>query len=201
MKNKNFVKREIEVKLPTKYGNFSLYAYSLARGRGEHLALVKGKWKKDETVLVRIHSSCMTGDIFGSLRCDCGHQLEKAIKMIEKKGKGALVYLNQEGRGIGLMNKLRAYKLQENGLDTAEANIKLGFEIDERDYRVGAEILRDLGISKIRLLTNNPKKSESLIKNGLTIVENIPIEIKPNKYNKSYLLTKRDKMGHTLKLK
>ncbi|MEK7471355.1 MAG: GTP cyclohydrolase II [Patescibacteria group bacterium] len=199
MKKKDIIKREVVVKLPTKYGNFNLYAYRLVDTGEEHLALVKGKWKKDEPILVRIHSSCMTGDILGSLRCDCGPQFEKAMEMIEKDGRGVLVYLNQEGRGIGLINKLKAYKLQEKGSDTAEANLELGFKIDERDYRAGAEILRDLGISKIKLLTNNPKKSEGLMSYGITVVENLPIEIKSNKHNKSYLVTKRDKMGHILK--
>lgn len=200
MKNKYLIKREVAVALPTKYGDFNLYAYCLADTGEEHLALVKGKWQNDEPVLARIHSSCKTGDIFGSLRCDCGPQFEKAVEIIEKEGKGVVIYLNQEGRGIGLINKLKAYKLQENGCDTAEANLELGFKIDERDYEVGAEIFRDLGISKIKLLTNNPKKSEGLANHGLTIVENIPIEIKSNKHNKKYLLTKRDKMGHVLKL-
>ncbi|SRR5258708_32135 len=201
MKNKSLIKREVEVKLPTKYGDFNLYAYRLADTGEEHLALVKGEWQNDEPVLVRIHSSCMTGDIFGSLRCDCGPQFEKALKMIERNGKGVLVYLNQEGRGIGLINKLRAYKLQENGSDTAQANIELGFQVDERDYGVGAQILSDLGVSKIKLLTNNPAKSESLIRYGLVIVENVPIEIKSNKHNEKYLLTKRNKMRHVLNLK
>jgi 3,4-dihydroxy 2-butanone 4-phosphate synthase/GTP cyclohydrolase II len=200
MKKKYLIKKEVEVKLPTKYGDFILYAYSLVDTGEEHLALVKGEIQNDEPILVRIHSSCVTGDIFGSLRCDCGPQFEKAIEMIEREGKGVLLYLNQEGRGIGLINKLKAYKLQENGSDTAEANLELGFEIDERDYGVGAEILRDLGISKIRLLTNNPEKSEGLISYGISIVENIPIEIKSNKHNEFYLTTKRDKMGHILNL-
>lgn len=200
MKNKYLIKKEAEVKLPTKYGDFILYAYSLVDTGEEHLVLVKGKWHANEPILVRIHSSCITGDIFGSLRCDCGSQLEKAIEMIEREGKGVILYLNQEGRGIGLINKLKAYKLQENGSDTVEANLELGFEIDERDYGVGAEILRDLDISKIRLLTNNPDKSDGLISHGISIVENISIEIKSNKHNKKYLLTKRDKMRHILKL-
>ena len=200
MKNKSLIKREVEVKLPTKYGDFNLYAYRLTDTGEEHLALVKGEWQNDEPVLVRIHSSCTTGDIFGSLRCDCGPQFEKALEMIERNGKGVLVYLNQEGRGIGLINKLRAYKLQENGSDTVEDNIELGFQVDERDYGVGAQILSDLGVSKIKLLTNNPAKVESLIRDGLTIIENVPIEIKSNKHNEKYLLTKRNKMRHVLNL-
>jgi len=200
MKNKYLIKKEIEVKLPTKYGNFNLCAYSLIDGKEEHLALIKGEWQKDEPVLVRIHSSCMTGDIFGSLRCDCGPQLEKAMQIIEREGKGVILYLNQEGRGIGLINKLKAYKLQENGSDTAQANLELGFEVDERDYGVGAEILCNLNVFKIKLLTNNPEKSEGLTNYGLTIIENIPIEIKSNEHNKFYLTTKRDKMRHVLRL-
>jgi len=200
MKNNDLIKKEVEVKLPSKYGDFILHAYNIVGTMEYHLALVKGKWNKDEPILVRIHSSCVTGDIFGSLRCDCGPQFEKAMKMIEKEGKGVLVYLNQEGRGIGLMNKLKAYKLQENGIDTAQANIELGFKIDERDYGVGAQILSDLDISQIRLLSNNPDKKESLIRYGLNVVENIPVEIKSNDHNRHYLMTKRDKMGHKLNL-
>jgi 3,4-dihydroxy 2-butanone 4-phosphate synthase/GTP cyclohydrolase II len=162
--------------------------------------LVKGTWKKDEPVLVRVHSSCVTGDIFGSCRCDCGPQLHKAMEMIEKEGKGVIVYMNQEGRGIGLLNKLKAYKLQEEGKDTVEANIELGFKSDERDYGIGAQILRDLGVSKMRLMTNNPKKRTGLIGYGLEIVETVPLEIKSNQHNKFYLQTKRDKLGHQLKL-
>ncbi|OGI76432.1 GTP cyclohydrolase II [Candidatus Nomurabacteria bacterium RIFCSPHIGHO2_02_FULL_42_19] len=200
MNNKKLINREVAVKLPTKYGDFILYAYSVMDTGEKHLALVKGKWKKGETILTRLHSSCMTGDIFGSLRCDCGPQLAEAMGVIEKEGKGVLVYLNQEGRGIGLVNKLKAYKLQENGSDTVEANLELGFKMDERDYKVGAEILENLGISKIRLLTNNPAKQKGLTNYGIEILENIPIQIKSNKYNKQYLLTKRDKMKHTLNL-
>jgi 3,4-dihydroxy 2-butanone 4-phosphate synthase/GTP cyclohydrolase II len=162
--------------------------------------LVKGEWKKDEAVLVRVHSSCLTGDIFGSCRCDCGAQLHKAMEMIESEGKGVIIYMNQEGRGIGLRNKLKAYKLQEQGYDTVEANIELGFESDERDYGVGAQMLRDLGVTKMRLMTNNPKKRAGLIGYGLEIVEVAPIEIESNKHNKLYLTTKRDKMGHTIRI-
>ncbi|MES2023328.1 MAG: bifunctional 3,4-dihydroxy-2-butanone-4-phosphate synthase/GTP cyclohydrolase II [Patescibacteria group bacterium] len=201
IQNETLVKKEVQVKLPTKFGDFELCAYG-RKDTGEiHLALVKGKWKKNEPVLVRVHSSCLTGDIFHSLRCDCGPQLEKAMEIISKKGKGVIIYMNQEGRGIGLLNKLKAYKLQEKGLDTVEANLKLGFKMDERDYGIGAQILRDLGISKMKLLTNNPTKRAGLIGYGLEIVENVPLEIKSNKHNKNYLKTKRDKMGHRLNIK
>ncbi|MCE9548831.1 GTP cyclohydrolase II [Candidatus Nomurabacteria bacterium] len=200
MKEKVLIKKETEVKLPTKYGDFVLYAYSVETTGEQHLALVKGRWEKDEAVLARIHSSCMTGDVFGSLRCDCGPQLEKAMQIIETEGKGVILYLNQEGRGIGLINKLKAYKLQENGSDTVEANLELGFKMDERDYGVGAEILRDLGISKIKLLSNNPDKMEGLKEYGLEVVENIPIQVESNIHNIDYLLTKRDKMNHKLNL-
>ena len=195
---KALIKKEVEVRLPSKYGDFNLHAYSLAGGEKLALTLSKGVWEKDEPVLVRIHSSCITGDVFGSLRCDCGPQLHTALEKISREGKGAIVYMNQEGRSIGLLNKLRAYKLQEKGLDTVEANLKLGFKADERDYKIGAQILRDLGISKVRLLTNNPQKNTALSAYGLEIVENIPIEIKSNEHNKNYLITKRDKMGHVL---
>ena len=168
--------------------------------KSKHLALIKGTWEKDEAILVRVHSSCLTGDIFGSCRCDCGAQLHKAMEMVEKEGKGVVLYMNQEGRGIGLLNKLKAYKLQEQGMDTVEANLELGFKMDERDYGVGAQILRDLGVSKIKLLSNNPKKRAGLIGYGLEIVDNIVIEIASNKHNRLYLETKRDKMGHNLKL-
>src|SRR5439155_19607924 len=167
----------------------------------EHLALVKGTWHKDEPVLVRVHSSCLTGDIFGSCRCDCGPQLHKAMELIEEEGKGVIVYMNQEGRGIGLLNKLKAYKLQEQGRDTVDANLELGFQADERDYGVGAQILRDLGVTKMRLMTNNPKKRAGLIGYGLEVVDVLPIEIISNKHNKLYLETKRDKMGHTIQAK
>jgi 3,4-dihydroxy 2-butanone 4-phosphate synthase/GTP cyclohydrolase II len=201
LSNESIIRREVRVQLPTDLGSFELLAYKQLTTDQEHLALIKGSWKKDEPVLVRVHSSCLTGDIFGSCRCDCGPQLHKAMEMIEKEGKGVLVYMNQEGRGIGLLNKLKSYKLQEEGRDTVEANIELGFKMDERDYGVGAQILRDLGLRKIRLLTNNPKKRAGLTGYGLEIVENIPIEIPPNIHNQFYLQTKRDKMGHTLKLK
>lgn len=192
----SIIAREVEVQMPTVWGNFDLLAYKVTTTGQEHLALVKGKWDKDEPVLVRVHSSCVTGDIFGSCRCDCGPQLHAAMEMIEKEGKGVIVYMNQEGRGIGLLNKLKAYKLQENGRDTVEANLELGFKMDERDYGIGAQILRDLGISKIKLLTNNPKKRAGLIGYGLEIVENVPIVIPSNPHNEKYLQTKKDKMGH-----
>ena len=198
MKTESIIRKEVEVKLPTQYGNFNLIAYRQVTNEQEHLALVKGSWKPEEPVLVRVHSSCLTGDIFGSCRCDCGAQLHKAMEMVEKSGKGVIVYMNQEGRGIGLLNKLKAYQLQENGKDTVEANIELGFRPDERDYGVGAQILRNLGVKKIKLMTNNPTKRAGLIGYQLEIVENIPLEIKSNKHNKLYLETKRDKMGHSL---
>jgi len=194
------VKREVKVSLPTPFGNFDMIAYSQTTTNQDHLAIVKGTWKKDEPVMVRVHSCCLTGDIFGSLRCDCGPQLHKAMEMIEKEGKGVIVYMNQEGRGIGLLNKLKAYKLQEEGKDTVEANLALGLPMDSRDYGIGAQILRDLGVSKLRLMTNNPKKRAGLLGYGLEVVENIPIEIHSNPHNKKYLQTKRDKMGHSLKL-
>ena len=186
------------VDMPTQYGHFSLIPFRQISNGLEHIALIKGEWEKDEPILVRVHSSCATGDIFGSMRCECGEQLHVALQMIEKEGKGALVYMNQEGRGIGLMNKIKAYKLQENGLDTVDANVHLGFKPDERDYGVGANILRILGITKMRLLTNNPVKRVGLERYGLEIVENVPIEIQPNPYNRHYLETKRTRMGHTL---
>lgn len=192
----SIIAREVEVQMPTVWGNFDLLAYKVSTTGQEHLALVKGIWDKDEPVLVRVHSSCVTGDIFGSCRCDCGPQLQAAMEMIEKEGKGVIVYMNQEGRGIGLLNKLKAYKLQENGRDTVEANLELGFKMDERDYGIGAQILRDLGISKIKLLTNNPKKRAGLIGYGLEIVENVTIVIPSNPHNEKYLQTKKDKMGH-----
>lgn len=196
LKKENIVERQVEVDMPTELGNFKLVAYKVTTNGQEHLALVKGTWKEDEPVLVRVHSSCVTGDIFGSCRCDCGPQLNEAMRMIEKEGKGVIVYMNQEGRGIGLLNKLKAYKLQENGRDTVEANLELGFKMDERDYGIGAMILRDLGLSKIKLMTNNPKKRAGLIGYGLEIVENVPIIIKPNPHNVKYLQTKKEKMGH-----
>lgn len=201
LQKESLIEREVSVKLPTIFGDFELIAYKQITTGQEHLALVKGTWAQDEPVLVRVHSSCITGDIFGSCRCDCGPQLHSAMEMIEKEGKGVVVYMNQEGRGIGLLNKLKAYKLQEQGLDTVEANIKLGFESDERDYGVGAQIIRDLGITKMKLMTNNPKKRAGLIGYGLEISQVIPIEIQSNSHNENYLITKRDKLGHTIKMK
>jgi 3,4-dihydroxy 2-butanone 4-phosphate synthase/GTP cyclohydrolase II len=201
IKHESLIERLVDVKMPTTQGDFQLYAYKETNSGQEHLALVKGTWKKDEAVYVRVHSSCLTGDIFGSCRCDCGPQLHKAMDIIEKEGKGAIIYMNQEGRGIGLVNKLKAYKLQEQGMDTLEANIELGFKGDERDYGIGAQIIRDLGISKMRLLSNNPTKRTGLIGYGLEIVENVGLEIESNVHNELYLKTKRDKMGHVLNLK
>jgi len=200
MQNESLIQRETEVEMPTKNGHFKLVAYKETLSDQDHLVLIKGTWEKDEPVLVRVHSSCATGDIFGSCRCDCGPQLEKAMQMVEKEGKGVIVYMNQEGRGIGLQNKLKAYKLQEQGLDTVEANLRLGFKSDLRDYGIGAQILHDLGVSKMRLMSNNPTKRTGLIGYGLEIVENVPIEIQSNQHNEFYLQTKRNKMGHTLKL-
>jgi 3,4-dihydroxy 2-butanone 4-phosphate synthase/GTP cyclohydrolase II len=200
LKHDSLIDKIVDVKMPTKSGNFQLHAYKEKTTGQEHLALVKGTWDENEAVLVRVHSSCLTGDIFGSCRCDCGPQLEKAMKMIEAAGKGVIVYMNQEGRGIGLINKLKAYKLQEEGMDTIEANIELGFKSDERDYGIGAQILRDLGVSKMKLMSNNPTKRTGLVGYGLEIVENIAIEIESNIHNESYLKTKRDKMGHSLKM-
>ena len=194
----SLITREIAVEMPTQYGNFDLYAFTQRSNGAKHLALVKGTWAEDEPILVRVHSSCVTGDIFGSCRCDCGPQLHRAMEMIEQEGKGVIVYMNQEGRGIGLINKLKAYKLQEQGRDTVEANLDLGFSMDERDYGVGAQILRDLGVTKMRLVSNNPKKRTGLIGYGLEVVENVPIEIFPNEHNKRYLTTKRDKLGHEI---
>ncbi len=197
LEKESIVQRQVEVNLPTNWGDFKLIDYLVETNGQEHLALVKGEWSKNEPVLVRMHSSCVTGDIFGSCRCDCGEQLHRSMEMIEKAGKGVIVYLNQEGRGIGLLNKLKAYKLQEDGLDTVEANVELGFKADERDYGVGAQILRDLGIRKIRLMTNNPKKRAGLIGYGLEIVENVSISVVSNPHNEKYLQTKKDKMGHS----
>ncbi len=188
-----------EVELPTQYGSFRLIPFRQANGL-EHMALIKGSWKEDEPILVRVHSSCATGDILGSKRCDCGEQLHKAMEMIEKEGKGVIIYMQQEGRGIGLMNKIAAYKLQDEGLDTVEANIHLGFRPDERDYGCGAQMLRHLGVHKMRLMTNNPTKRVGLEAYGLEITENVPIEIAPNKFDYRYLKTKRDRMGHDLHL-
>ena len=198
LSHETLVRKEVSVKLPTQWGVFDMIAYTQVNTGENHLALVKGTWDADEPVLVRVHSSCVTGDIFGSCRCDCGPQLHKAMEMIEKEGKGVVLYMNQEGRGIGLINKLKAYNLQENGLDTVEANIKLGFKMDERDYGIGAQILRSLNIGKMRLMTNNPKKRAGMVGYGLQVVENVPMEIAPNKHNEVYLMTKRDKMGHVI---
>lgn len=200
LKNESLISKDIAVEMPTEWGDFQLHLYTQITTGEKHIALVKGEWEKEEPVLVRVHSSCVTGDIFGSCRCDCGPQLSSAMQQVEKEGKGVIVYMNQEGRGIGLLNKLKAYKLQEQGLDTVEANLKLGFKMDERDYGVGAQILRDLGVKKMRLMTNNPKKRTGLIGYGLEITEISPLEIKANKHNKKYLETKRDKMGHSLNL-
>lgn len=187
-----------EVDMPTEYGHFRLIPFRQISNGLEHIALIKGSWEPDEPILVRVHSSCITGDIFGSLRCECGDQLHLAMREIEEAGKGVVVYMNQEGRGIGLMNKIRAYKLQENGYDTVDANVHLGFKPDERDYGVGANILRLLGVRKMRLLTNNPVKRVGLESYGLEVVENVPIEIEPNKYNRFYMHTKKTRMGHNL---
>ncbi len=190
------VEKGVRVKLPTEYGTFDLIPFRQKSNGMEHVALIKGEFDSNEPVMVRVHSSCVTGDIFGSKRCDCGQQLEKAMECIEKEGKGALIYMNQEGRGIGLFNKIKAYKLQEEGMDTVEANLELGFEEDERDYGVGAQIIRELGIRKMRLMTNNPVKRIGLEGYGLEIVENVPLEIEPNEHNSFYMQTKKEKMGH-----
>ena len=199
LENDSLITREVEVDLPTQFGDFNLIAYTQKNTGEQHLALVKGEFNSEEPVFVRVHSSCMTGDIFGSCRCECGPQLQAAMKTIEEAGKGVIIYMNQEGRGIGLLNKLKAYKLQEEGYDTVDANVKLGFKMDERDYGVGAQIIRDLGVRKLKLMTNNPTKRAGLIGYGLEIVENIPILIEANIHNQKYLETKRDKMGHALK--
>ena len=199
LNKESLVEKGEEVNMPTAYGRFRLIPFVQKSNGLEHVALIKGVWEKDEPILVRVHSSCMTGDIFGSKRCECGDQLHKAMELIEKEGKGVVVYMNQEGRGIGLMNKIKAYKLQENGLDTVDANVHLGFDPDERDYGVGAQILRELGITNMRLLTNNPVKRIGLEAHGLNIVENIPIEIAPNEYNQFYMKTKKERMGHCLR--
>jgi 3,4-dihydroxy 2-butanone 4-phosphate synthase/GTP cyclohydrolase II len=198
LNTESLITREIGVNMPTEWGQFELIAFKQKNTGDTHLALVKGEWKIDESVMVRVHSSCVTGDIFGSCRCDCGSQLHAAMGMVEQEGKGVILYMFQEGRGIGLLNKLKAYKLQEQGRDTVEANLELGFSMDERDYGVGAQILRDLGVHKIRLISNNPKKRAGLLGYGLEIVDSIPIEITPNKHNEKYLETKRDKMGHSI---
>ncbi len=198
MKMETLVEEEIEVDMPTVWGDFRLKAFKQINTNEQHLALVKGEWEEGEPVMVRVHSSCVTGDIFGSCRCDCGGQLHSAMQMVEEAGKGVVLYMNQEGRGIGLLNKLKAYKLQEEGRDTVEANLELGFESDQRDYGVGAQILRKLGITKMKLISNNPKKRVGLMGYGLEIVENVQIEIKPNVHNQKYLETKRDKLGHEI---
>lgn len=198
LRSERTIERGEEVKMPTRYGDFRLIPYRQLDNGLEHVALIKGEWKADEPILVRVHSSCATGDIFGSYRCDCGEQLHMAMQQIEKEGKGVVLYMNQEGRGIGLMNKIRAYKLQENGYDTVDANVHLGFKPDERDYGVGAQILRDLGISKMKLMTNNPVKRVGLESFGLEITENVAIEVAPNKYDIEYLRTKKSRMGHTI---
>ncbi len=198
LKQESIVEQGEEVDMPTEYGHFRLIPFRQKSNGLEHIAIIKGDVKGDEPVLVRVHSSCATGDIFGSLRCDCGEQLHQALRMIEKEGKGAVIYLNQEGRGIGLMEKMKAYKLQEKGMDTIDANICLGHQADERDYGVGAQILRHIGITKMRLMTNNPVKRVGLEAYGLSVVENVPIEVTPNPYNMFYLKTKKERMGHTL---
>jgi 3,4-dihydroxy 2-butanone 4-phosphate synthase/GTP cyclohydrolase II len=198
LKTDSLIEEIVRVDMPTKWGNFKLIAFNEKGTANEHLALIKGEWQKDEPVLVRVHSSCFTGDIMGSLRCDCGEQLHAAMEQVEKEGKGVILYMNQEGRGIGLVNKLKAYKLQESGFDTVEANLHLGFPMDKRDYGIGAQILRYLGISKLRLLSNNPKKRAGLLGYGLEIVEAVPIEVAPNPHNEKYLTTKRDKLGHEI---
>ena len=199
LKKESMIERGEEVDMPTAYGHFRFIPFKQLSNGLEHSALIKGEWDENESILVRVHSSCATGDIFGSQRCDCGEQLHRAMEMIEKAGKGVVLYMNQEGRGIGLMNKIKAYKLQEEGLDTVDANLHLGFDPDERDYGVGAQILRELGVRKMKLITNNPVKRVGLEAYGLEITENIPIEITPNSYNERYLKTKKERMGHTLK--
>jgi 3,4-dihydroxy 2-butanone 4-phosphate synthase/GTP cyclohydrolase II len=198
MKHERLIKREEEIMMPTAYGDFKLYAYTQTNTNEVHMALVKGEWETDEPVLVRVHSSCATGDILGSMRCDCGDQLHAAMKKVEAEGKGVILYMQQEGRGIGLINKLKTYKLQESGMDTVEANLHLGFNMDNRDYGVGAQILNDLGVTKMKLMTNNPKKRVGLIGYGLEVTENVHLEVHPNPHNLFYLETKRDKMGHEI---
>ena len=199
LKTESLVEKGEKVNMPTAYGQFKLIPFKQISNGLEHVALIKGEWEKDEPILVRVHSSCITGDIFGSMRCECGEQLHKAMQLIEKEGKGVIVYMNQEGRGIGLMNKIKAYKLQEEGLDTVDANLHLGFNADERDYGVGAQILREVGVSKIKLMTNNPVKRIGLEAYGLSIIENVPIEVEPNQHNEFYMQTKKERMGHNLK--
>ena len=201
LQKESIVEKGEEVDMPTEWGHFRLIPFRQKSNGLEHMALIKGEWRQDEPVLVRVHSSCMTGDILGSKRCDCGEQLHKAMQKIEKEGRGVIVYMQQEGRGIGLMNKIAAYKLQEQGLDTVDANVHLGFKPDERDYGCGAQILRMLGVQKMRLMTNNPVKRVGLEGYGLEIVENVPIETTPNEYNLRYLKTKQERMGHLLHLK
>lgn len=198
-KTESLIYKGDEVDMPTQYGHFKLVPFRQISNGLEHVALIKGNWETDEPILVRVHSSCVTGDIFGSMRCECGEQLHKSLQLIEKEGKGVLVYMNQEGRGIGLMNKIKAYKLQEEGLDTVEANLHLGFNADERDYGIGAQILREVGVSKIRLMSNNPMKRVGLESYGLSVVENVPLEVEPNIYNLFYMKTKKERMGHKLK--
>jgi 3,4-dihydroxy 2-butanone 4-phosphate synthase/GTP cyclohydrolase II len=199
LKQESLVEKGVEVDMPTEFGHFRLIPFRQKSNGLEHVALIKGQFTPDEPVLVRVHSSCITGDIFGSMRCECGEQLHKAMEMIDKEGKGVVVYMNQEGRGIGLMNKMKAYKLQEEGLDTVDANLHLGFKADERDYGVGAQILRQVGVTKIKLMSNNPVKRIGLEAYGLSIVENVAIEVAPNKYNQFYMETKKTRMGHDLK--
>jgi 3,4-dihydroxy 2-butanone 4-phosphate synthase/GTP cyclohydrolase II len=198
LKIDSLIEEVVRVDMPTQYGHFKLISFREKNTSNEHMALIKGEYKKDEPVLVRVHSSCFTGDILGSLRCDCGEQLHMAMQMVEKEGKGVILYMNQEGRGIGLVNKLKAYRLQEEGMDTVEANLHLGFPMDKRDYGIGAQILRYLGISKLRLISNNPKKRAGLLGYGIEIVETLPIEIVSNPHNEKYLTTKRDKLGHEI---
>lgn len=200
LRHESLIEKLVEVDMPTKHGDFKLAAFKQTTSGEEHLAITKGNWTEDDAVLVRVHSSCFTGDILDSLRCDCGPQLADALDQIEKEGKGVVLYMNQEGRGIGLVNKLKAYKLQEEGYDTVEANLKLGFQADQRDYGIGAQILRHLGVRKMRLMTNNPKKRTGLIGYGLEIIENVAIEVAHNKHNEAYLKAKKDKLGHSLKM-
>jgi 3,4-dihydroxy 2-butanone 4-phosphate synthase / GTP cyclohydrolase II len=198
LKIDSLIEEIVQVDMPTKHGNFKLIAFQEKNTKNEHLALIKGEWENDEPVMVRVHSSCVTGDILGSLRCDCGEQLQMAMEMVEKEGKGAILYMDQEGRGIGLLNKLKAYRLQEGGMDTVEANLHLGFQMDQRDYGVGAQILRHIGITKLKLISNNPKKRVGLMGYGLEVIENLPLEVDSNDHNEKYLQTKKDKLGHDI---